>query len=374
MKNEEEQNVVKILGLRFGTTYDASNLSSLRYGHLMIMTDQDHDGSHIKGLLINLVHHFWPSLLEIDGFLQEFITPIVKATKGKAERTFFTMPEYEAWKEEGATGNWTIKYYKGLGTSSAKEAKEYFSELATHRLGFTWTDARDGDLIELAFSKKRVDDRKEWLRAFEPGTHVDYAVDAMTYDAFINKELILFSVADNQRSIPSIMDGFKPAQRKVLYACFKRKLRKEIKVAQLSGYVSEHSAYHHGEASLAGTIVNMAQDFVGSNNINLLYPSGQFGTRLMGGKDAASPRYIFTRLEPIARMLFHPDDDALLEFLDDDGQSIEPAWYAPVLPLVLVNGADGIGTGWSTSVPNYNPADIIANVRRLLDGEAMVAM
>ena len=164
---------------------------------------------------------------------------------------------------QAAPNSWAIKYYKGLGTSSAKEAKEYFSELATHRLGFTWTDARDGDLIELAFSKKRVDDRKEWLRAFEPGTHVDYAVDAMTYDAFINKELILFSVADNQRSIPSIMDGFKPAQRKVLYACFERKLlpsAPEMKVAQLAGYVAETTAYHHGEASLHATIIKMAQD------------------------------------------------------------------------------------------------------------------
>ena len=161
-----------------------------------------------------------------------------------------------------------------------------------------------------------------------------------------------------------MVDGLKPSQRKVLFACFKRKLKREIKVAQLAGYVSEHSAYHHGEASLAGTIVGMAQTFVGSNNIALLHPAGQFGTRLLGGKDAASPRYIFTKLPALTRLIFHPDDDAILEHLEDDGQSIEPRFYMPVLPLVLVNGAEGIGTGWSSSVPNYNPRDIVANLVR----------
>jgi DNA topoisomerase-2 len=113
----------------------------------------------------------------------------------------------------------------------------------------------------------------------------------------------------------------------------------------------------------------MAQNYVGSNNINLLSPCGQFGTRLMGGKDAASPRYVFTKLEPITRCIYHPHDDPLLAYLDDDGQSIEPTCYVPVIPMVLVNGSDGIGTGWSSTVPTYNPREIIANLRAMLQGE-----
>jgi len=120
--------------------------------------------------------------------------------------------------------------------------------------------------------------------------------------------------------------------------------------------------------------VGMAQDFVGSNNINLLTPSGQFGTRRMGGKDSASPRYIFTKLEKITRTIFHPDDDALLTYLNDDGQSIEPEFYVPVIPMLLVNGSDGIGTGWSTNVPNFDPREIIANLRRKIKGEEMEEM
>ena len=367
MKNEEIQNITKILGLTFGKTYE--DTSSLRYGHLMIMTDQDHDGSHIKGLLINFLHFYWPSLLHIEGFLQQFITPIVKCSKGKKEVPFYTIPEYKQWKEANNDGRgWNIKYYKGLGTSTAAEAKEYFSNLDTHELNFSW-DVNADDVIDMAFAKKRVDERKLWLLSMEPGVYIDYSAERITYDNFVNRELILFSHADNARSIAHFMDGMKPSQRKVLFACFKRNLKQEIKVAQLAGYVSEHSAYHHGEASLTQTIIGMAQNFVGSNNINLLSPCGQFGTRLMGGKDAASPRYVFTKLENITRLIFHPDDDPLLEYLEDDGQLIEPEYYVPIIPMALVNGSEGIGTGWSSSIPTYNPREIIANLRNMIEGE-----
>lgn len=164
---------------------------------------------------------------------------------------------------------------------------------------------------------------------------------------------------DNIRSIPCFVDGLKPSQRKILYSCFKRNLNKEIKVAQLSGYVSEHTAYHHGEASIHATIVGMAQDFVGSNNVSLLMPSGQFGTRFLGGQDSASPRYIFTKLSDISRLLFPEVDDDLLDYNYEDGQKVEPLFYCPVIPLVLVNGAKGIGTGWSTFIPPCNIVDVI---------------
>jgi DNA topoisomerase-2 len=367
MKNEEIQNITKILGLTYGKTY--TDTTSLRYGHLMIMTDQDHDGSHIKGLLINYIHYFWPSLLQMSGFLLQFITPIMKCFKGKEEISFYTLPEYHTWKEKNQDGKgWRIKYYKGLGTSTSQEAKQYFSNLTTHKLPFQWDDQAN-DMIDLAFAKKRVDDRKLWLLAMKPGLFIDYKETKITYNKFINHELILFSHADNERSIAHFMDGLKPSQRKVLFACFKRNLTAEIKVAQLAGYISEHSAYHHGEQSLTQTIIGMAQHFVGSNNINLLSPCGQFGTRLMGGKDAASPRYVFTKLEEITRLIFHPDDDSLLDYLEEDGQSIEPLYYVPIIPMALVNGSEGIGTGWSSTIPNYNPLEIIALLKKMVSGE-----
>lgn len=368
MNNAEIQNIMKIMGLNIGRTYH--DVSALRYGHIMIMTDQDHDGSHIKGLIINFLHHFWPSLLKIPNFLQIFITPIVKCTRGTRVETFYTTPEYDQWCAQNDLQGWRIKYYKGLGTSSAKEAKEYFSNLQRNRLRFEILHDGATPLIDMCFNKKRVADRKQWISSYEHGTHVDFNVQEMAYSDFVNKEYIVMAVQSNLRGIPHVMDGLKPSTRKILFACLKRGLHQEIKVAQLAGYTSENAAYHHGEMSLNGAIVGMAQDYVGSNNINLLKPNGQFGTRLMGGKDAASPRYIFTQLSDMTELLYRPEDWPLYTPLQDDGQSIEPSYYVPVIPMLLVNGANGIGTGWSSQIPAHNPKDIIEAVKDILAGRA----
>lgn len=372
-KNAEIQNIKNFLGLQHKKVY--TDTKGLRYGHLMIMTDQDHDGSHIKGLLINFLQVQFPSLLKLPEFLVEFITPIVKVYKGDPKnpsqsRAFFTLPEYEAWREvHHNERGWEHKYYKGLGTSTTEDAQEYFNDLDKHHKEFHTMKDEEAGLIELAFSKKKADERKEWLRQFKPGTFLDHSTRKISYTDFINKELILFSMADNIRSIPSVVDGLKPGQRKVLYTCFKRNLKKDMKVVELAGLISGLTAYQHGETSLQGTIVALAQTFVGSNNINCLEPSGNFGSRLQGGSDCASARYIYTRLSPFARKLFHPADEPLLTYNLDDDRTIEPEIYAPVVPMVLINGADGIGTGWSTAIPNYNPEDVVSNLKRKMKGE-----
>ena len=352
-ENKEIIEIKKIMGLETGKTYESTQ--DLRYGKIIFMTDQDLDGSHIKGLCLNLFECLWPSLLRLDRFIGFMNTPILKATKGSKVLSFYNESDYESWKEEGLEG-WKLKYYKGLGTSTGTEFKEYFKEKKI--VHFCLQD-KDDETLDMLFHKKKADLRKEWLSVYDRHLRVDSKAKDISLGEFVNKEMIHFSKYDCDRSIPNLMDGLKVSQRKILYSAFKKNLTQEIKVAQFSGYVSENSGYHHGEASLNGAIVNMAQDFVGSNNIHLFSPNGQFGTRLQGGKDSASERYIFTKLEKITRTIFPKKDDSILTYLDDDGLLVEPIFYAPILPMILVNGSKGIGTGFSTEIHCYNPKQIV---------------
>ena len=218
----------------------------------------------------------------------------------------------------------------------------------------------------MAFNKKLADKRKDWLANYDRNNVLDYTESDVTHEDFIHKELIHFSNSDNKRSLPCLIDGLKVSHRKILFCAFKKKLHKEIRVAQFAGYVSEHGGYHHGEASLQGAIVNMAQDFVGSNNINILEPIGQFGTRIMGGSDSAQPRYIHTCIPELIPFIYRKEDMDVLNYNDDDGFPVEPEFYVPIIPMILVNGSEGIGTGWSSFIPSFNPLDIICNIKQMI--------
>ena len=413
LANEEIKNIKIILGLKQGEDYSTEDkFNTLRYGHVLMLTDQDTDGTHIKGLFINMLHSLWPSLVKKDSFVQSLNTPIVKAMKGKNTITFYNLSDYDNWKATPDASNFKIKYYKGLGTSTTLEAKEYFDNIETKLLNYIWKNTitteqtetvivvptkkksktklitetveeisdndnvvsdvfipihDDDDAIRLAFDKSRANDRKKWLMAYNKNIVLNYEQKIIPYYDFIHSDLIHFSNEDLYRSIPSVIDGLKPSQRKILYGAYLRGLDKtEVKVAQLAGFVSDKAAYHHGEMSLNGAIIGMAQNFVGSNNINILVPAGQFGTRLKGGSDAASSRYIWTSLEKLTSLIYNPLDNPILKQQDEDGEPIEPEFYAPIIPMILVNGAAGIGTGFSTKIPPYNPLDIIKNLRLIL--------
>ena len=383
--NEEITNIIKILGLKMGKVYNRENIGELRYGNILLMMDADEDGSHIKGLVLNFLNYFFPSLLKIDNFIQVLITPVIKLISKNKEfesLSFYTLTNYNQWKSKNKEmlSNYRIKYYKGLGTSTREEAIDYFTKLESNII---YINDNTKELtnkhpdLELAFSKHFIEKRKEWLSDSRKIKLLEYKPpEEISINSFINEEMIHFSNYDNVRSIPSIVDGFKPSNRKVFFGISKKNLgnNEEIKVAQLSAYVAEVSAYHHGEVSLTGTIINMAQNFIGSNNVNLLEPIGQLGTRLLGGKDHSSARYIFTKLSEIAKKIFIKEDNNILNYLDDDGFKIEPEVYFPIVPILLLNGALGIGTGFSTYLPNYRLEDIVLYLKNKIEGRESVKL
>jgi len=364
--NVELSNIKKILGLQNGMHYD--DTSKLRYGGLIILSDQDLDGTHIRALIINMFAVLWPSLVDI-GFVHTINTPIVRATKGSDVKLFYNDQQYKTWERSTINSNlYKIKYYKGLGGIEASEARSFFKDV--HEIIVKYiTDLEANESLSLAFSKDRAGDRKKWLMEYSEDKVLNTSEREVDISDFIHKELIHFSHSDNCRSIPSAIDGFKTTQRKVLHGSFLRNIISvEAKVAQIAGFISDKEHYLHGEASMCSTIVGMAQNFVGSNNIEILQPKGQFGSRLSGGHDAASPRYIFVQMSKLTPVIFPRIDEDVLRYRIDEGSTVEPYNYVPIIPMILVNGSSGIGTGFSTNVPSYNPSELVENVRRRLKG------
>lgn len=185
---------------------------------------------------------------------------------------------------------------------------------------------------------------------------------------FINNDLKVFSNLDNVRSIPSIIDGFKDSQRKALYGVLK-KGGSESKVSQLGAYIAMETHYDHGETSMQETVIKMAQNFTGSNNVNLFEPLGQFGSIL--SSEASAPRYIFTKPSKFLKKFFNPDDDGILERREEEGEKLEPLYYLPIVPMWLLNGAVGIGTGHASTILSRDPKKVVELVSKLIKGVAV---
>lgn len=347
-------NLIKILGLDYG---NPDKLNKLNYGRLCIITDADVDGIHIEGLILNFFHSLFPELLK-RNFVISMKTPILRINK-----TYYFDERSAA--NRNIVNDGKVKYYKGLGAIEPKETDKVFG---IKMLQFE-EDANSNQSFISAFDKNESSKRKEWLAQYNPTDETKQSLDDPTSNSgfipfpisrHLNDELIKFFHDDCKRSIPSAIDGLKESQRKIIYAAKKCNLKKgDTKVAQFGADVAKHTNYHHGEENLFKTIIKMAQSFPGSNNIPLLSEIGRFGTRLEGGEDAASPRYIKTNVVPNFDAIFNPLDDNLLSMREDDGDVVEPFFYVPTIPLLLINGCLGIGTGWMCNIPQFNPKDVI---------------
>jgi len=365
--NKEIAALLKILNVSPG-----GGVEGLRYGSITVMSDQDADGSHICGLILNTIQVFYPRIIEArPDFVRRIVTPLLKATPTGSGpvQAFFSLQAYDAWAPSVDLRRFTIKYYKGLGSSTVREAKEIFRDLARHTMAFTW-DARAADRLQAFFDDKMADERKRILtEEYDPKASVDYAQAQLSVSDFLMQDMVHFSTYSNFRGLPSAIDGLTPARRKALYYFFNH-VKGEVKVSQAAAGVAQKTMYLHGETSIIESIVGLAQEIVGTNNVALLLPIGQFGSRLDKPSVHAAPRYIFTALSNIARALFPPEDDAVLERRVEEGERIEPVHYVPVVPLILINGATGIGTGFATNVPCHALPSVVECCRAALAGRA----
>lgn len=369
-KNKEIAELKKMLGLTEGMDYrDPKNFKTLRYGKAVIMADSDDDGKHIVALILLYFHCRFASLLQI-GYVYNYLTPIIRVIKGKRNHKFYTHGEYESWQRRNKNYNtWKHIYFKGLGrTTDAQIKEDFYDQHVIHCL----YDDYAPETIELAFAKEMGDERKAWLAYFGQMHGEEVVEEAQAISQFLNTELIKFSLLNLRRAIPCMMDGFKDSQRKVMWGAFQiwtnekvgkikcgNAVYKEMKVARIAADAAGKTNYHHGERSLENTIVAMAQDFTGSNNLPYFARDGQFGTRDLGGKDAAESRYAETKPEWWMPYVFRREDLPILQLKEDEGEEVEPVCFYPILPVVLINGCNGIATAYSTFVPNHNPLDVV---------------
>ena len=371
-ENKEVSELIQITGITPFKKYDLESARQLPYRHIVLFTDQDVDGSHIAGLCIQLFMNLVPTLLDVyPDYIKRFASPILKILSGKYTGTsFYTEAEYKKFLDKNPDAKSAkVKYYKGLGTSTDADAKKYFEHWDENVIVLKNNGAPSKEAVALAFDETKADERRRFLTTtYDENAYIEYSNKETTIERFIYDDLMHFSNADTKRSIPSMIDGLKVSQRKVTYYARKHVTVNEMKVAQMAGSAAQDTQYHHGEVSLANTIIGMAATYTGSSNLPVLYPSGQFGSR-HARNSAAAPRYIYTRTSMFMNSLFKKDDDDVLTYNVDENKQIEPTVFVPVIPLVLVNGANGIGTGWRSDVPQYNPLEIIDECKLIASGK-----
>lgn len=371
-ENEEIALIKKYLGLKEDMDYTIdANYHTLRYGRLCVITDSDDDGNHINALILLYFKERFPSLIK-RGFFTYEKTPIVRAKKGKEKLDFYLTSDYEQWKETHESKGWKCSFYKGLASS---DDKDIIDDIKRDKIIKIEYDDRANHTLELAFHRNFSDQRKEWIsNKYITATEFS-GITTQSISDFINNDYIHYGIKNLGRSIPNLMDGLKISQRKILYTVYeewniksnKKEKYEKCKVAQFQGTVSKLTAYQHGEQNLEGTIIKMARNFPGTNNISLLKPEGQFGSR-MDEEKKPSGRYVYITPRKILSHIFRDEDKPLLKHSLEEDKIIEPEMYLPIIPMVLVNGCRGVAIGFNTFIPNFNPLQVIDWLKqRILD-------
>lgn len=360
-KNRELNELAMRLGLKIGVDYeDPKNRKKLRYGKVVIMADADEDGNHIRALIITFFHRFYPSLLAV-GFVVDYMTPCLRATKGREMKRFFFEKQYLDWKETVDISKWSVRYFKGLGASKTLDIKQDFDNKKEVTIEY---DKEAPSRLELVMGKGEdaTDERKKWMLDRDPDATITIGKE-IAVSSFLDFFVRNYSHSTLKRNMNTLSDGLTHVARIIIYGAFRYfgrqcTSKRHPRVSDFGGAVGDLAKYHHGE-SIKSSVITMAQDFVGSNNLPLLIGDGRFGNIDGGGKHASAPRYLSVKPSPLLPLIFRPEDDVLLTPCEVEGKKVEPEFYLPIIPVALLNGVECICTGWAAKIPNYNPLQVI---------------
>ena len=322
----------------------------IAYGTIVLMTDQDDHGiGQITGLCISHFERFRPDLMD-EGRIAYLGSPIIRAfPRGSgAVLSFYSNAEYHTWLSGVDVSKFVIEYYKGLATHNDEEAIEIMKQYNTrlclirrdpgaHATCETYYGLNVAPRkIELSHENRADKGNAGRSQAFSQETSCTQHLKTYVYD---------FQQMNNRSKLPDIIDGLNPARRKVV--CATRTMKGIAKVFVVASHVAKPMKYHHGSTSLEGTIVNMAQQFVGARNLPQMLPLSQFGTRWDGPSVHGETRYIKTKTNTaLVNALYPSEDNAVLQYIYDEGEKCEPCYYVPVAPTALLESLSVPANAW----------------------------
>lgn len=366
VKSKKIQDLILILGIFPGIDYSIDdNYNKLYYKNVLIFTDADPDGAHIQGLVITMFRIYWPELLKRIGYLSYMKSPYIRIYGGKnILKEYYSIDQFVNDKDKPKG---IVNYYKGIGSHKDNEIKKVFKNIENNRVYYVYKDG-DFNLIDTIFGPN-IDMRKAWMikcKNEKKYNQAFYEDTKVSYSTFCDVAMGEHASYNLERSIPSCIDGLKICHRKILYIMTdNKKYEVRSKLSDIVGNTIKKTHYNHGNVSLEDAIARMSQRVTGINNINLIEPESGLGTR--ENLEPGQPRYCYAKLAAWTNLIYRKEDKIILENKMEEDTKLEYNYFIPIIPVVLVNGTDGIGTGWSTKVPKFKPTDIIIALKNRIE-------